>query len=79
MLNNSRVSHGLYEMAQAATDGLGHGNVGLSVGQVVRKQRKVLVSKEKPVRIVLTVGGGSGHSYGSFGFPGPVTCWQCYD
>lgn len=56
-------------MAQAVVDGLTHGNTGLGVGQVVRKQTKVLVSKEKPGRGVLTMGGESGHPCGSLGLP----------
>jgi hypothetical protein len=59
----------LYEMAQAVIDGLTHGNTGLSAGQVVRKKRKVLVSKEKPGRRVLTMRGQSGHPCGSLGLP----------
>lgn len=44
------LTHGLDEMASAAIDGLEYGNVWLTVGQVVGKQRIVLVAREKPVR-----------------------------
>lgn len=61
-----------YEMARAAVDELTHGNTGLSVDQDVRKQRKVLISKEKPGRGVLTMGGESGHPRASLGLTSPV-------
>lgn len=41
---------GLDKMASAAIDGLNPGTVWLSVGQVVRKQRIVLVPRDKPLR-----------------------------